>query len=142
MERQNFVLDLNASLQEQIMALEERPRALVVEDERAIARLVGLTLERLDFEVEIAPDGLDALERIHRRAPDLILLDVMLPYVDGFDILRRVRALYGDSVRVIMLTSKSEDADVFNGYRAGADAYLNKPFNPLELTTFVRRVMG
>lgn len=124
------------------MALEERPRALVVEDERAIARLVGLTLERLDFEVEIAPDGLDALERIHRRAPDLILLDVMLPYVDGFDILRRVRTLYGDSVRVIMLTSKSEDEDVFNGYRAGADAYLNKPFNPLELTTFVRRVMG
>lgn len=123
-------------------AVLERKRALVADDEAAIARLIRMTLERLGFEVEVASDGQAAIDMVESRRPDLLILDVMMPYVDGFEVLRRVRREHGEQVRIIMLTAKTEDGDVFTGYRNGADAYLTKPFNPAELATFVRRIMS
>ena len=118
----------------------ERPLALIAEDERSIARLIGLSLEHLGFDVQIASDGREALRLLAENPPQLAVLDIMMPYVDGLEVLRTLRAKHGDDIRVIMLTAKSEDADVFQGYRQGADAYLTKPFNPRELSLFVRRV--
>jgi two-component system alkaline phosphatase synthesis response regulator PhoP/two-component system response regulator VicR len=122
-------------------AVLERPRALIAEDERAIAKLIRLSLERLGYEVEVASDGIEALTLIRQNPPKLVLLDVMMPYIDGFEVLKRIRREYGDGLRIIMLTARTEDRDVFQGYRDGADAYLTKPFNPYELSLFVRRVM-
>lgn len=118
----------------------ERPLALIAEDERSIARLIKLSLEHLGFEVQVASDGLEALKLLSQNPPQLAVLDIMMPYVDGLEVLRAVREMHGDDVRVIMLTAKAEDMDVFQGYRQGADAYLTKPFNPRELSLFVRRV--
>lgn len=118
----------------------ERPLALIAEDERSIARLIKLSLEHLGFEVQVASDGLEALKLLSQNPPKLAVLDIMMPYVDGLEVLRAVREMHGDDIRVIMLTAKAEDMDVFQGYRQGADAYLTKPFNPRELSLFVRRV--
>lgn len=145
MEQNVLVVDLvkiSESGAPQRAAVLDRKRALVADDESAIARLIRMTLERLGFEVEVARDGAEALDQMEVRRPDLLILDVMMPYIDGFEVLRRVRREHGDRVRIIMLTAKTEDGDVFRGYRNGADAYLTKPFNPAELATFVRRIMS
>jgi two-component system alkaline phosphatase synthesis response regulator PhoP len=116
-------------------------KILAVDDERHIVRLVQVNLERAGYEVVTAFDGKDALEKVEAENPDLVVLDVMMPYMDGFEVLQQLRK--NPSTRelpVIMLTAKAQDADVFRGWQSGVDCYLTKPFNPMELISFVKRI--
>jgi len=116
-------------------------KILAVDDERHIVRLVQVNLERAGYEVVTAFDGKDALEKVESENPDLVVLDVMMPYMDGFEVLQNLRK--NPSTRelpVIMLTAKAQDADVFRGWQSGVDCYLTKPFNPMELIVFVKRI--
>ena len=118
-----------------------KKRILVVDDEKHIVRLVQLNLERAGYEVITAYDGLEALEKVQSEHPDMIVLDVMMPRLDGFETLRRLRANPETAeIPVIMLTAKSQEQDIFTGWQSGADCYLTKPFNPMELLTFVKRI--
>ena len=113
---------------------------LTVDDERNIVRLVQVNLERQGYNVVTAFDGRQALEKIAEARPDLVICDVMMPQMDGFELLRHIRLNRATrELPVIMLTAKAMDHDIFEGYRYGATCYLTKPFNPLELINFVRR---
>lgn len=111
-------------------------KILIVEDEAAIADIVAFNLEREKHEVEAVYDGLAGLERAQSGEFDLILLDVMLPGMDGFEICRRVREK--SSVPIIMLTAREEETDKVFGLEAGADDYMTKPFSMRELMARVR----
>lgn len=112
-------------------------RVLVVDDEAAIRDLVGTYLRTEGFVVDEAADGDEALHRHERQPADLIVLDLRLPTVDGFDVLRE---LHG-SVPVIVLSARSEETDKLIGLELGADDYLTKPFSPRELVARVRAVL-
>lgn len=114
-------------------------RILVVDDEAGIRDLVGTYLRNEGFEVDDAVDGDEALDRFARRPPDLIVLDLRLPTVDGFDVLREVRR--SSSTPVIVLSARSEEPDKLIGLELGADDYLTKPFSPRELVARVRAVL-
>lgn len=116
-------------------------RVLVCDDERHIVRLIQVNLEKQGYQVITAFDGKDGLEKIRAEKPDLVVLDVMMPYMDGFEVLKNLRRDPDtENIPVIMLTAKAQDKDVFEGYHYGADMYLTKPFNPMELVTFVKRI--
>ncbi len=116
-------------------------KILAVDDERHIVRLVQVNLERQGYEVVTAFDGKEALEKVESENPDLIVLDVMMPYMDGFEVLQHLKKNQNTrDIPVIMLTAKAQDADVFRGWQSGVDCYLTKPFNPMELIAFVRRI--
>jgi two-component system, OmpR family, phosphate regulon response regulator PhoB len=118
------------------------PTILVVDDEPPILELVRYTLEDEQIRVLEAADGLQALEAALAARPDLILLDVQMPGLDGLEVCRRLRAdpsLAG--TRIVMLTAAGQDADRARGLAAGADEYLTKPFSPLALFTLVRSLL-
>ncbi len=116
-------------------------KVLACDDERHIVRLIQVNLERAGYEVVTAFDGREALKKIDEEHPDMVILDVMMPYMDGFETLKNIRANPATrNLPVIMLTAKAQDQDVFQGYSHGVDIYLTKPFNPLELLTFVKRI--
>jgi two-component system alkaline phosphatase synthesis response regulator PhoP len=116
-------------------------KILVVDDERHIVRLIQVNLERQGYNVVTAHDGKEALEKVASERPDLVVLDVMMPYMDGFEVLRNLRRNPETAeLPVIMLTAKAQDQDVFRGWQEGVDMYLTKPFNPQELLTFVKRI--
>jgi two-component system alkaline phosphatase synthesis response regulator PhoP/two-component system response regulator VicR len=116
-------------------------KILAVDDEKHIVRLVQVNLERAGYQVLTAYDGIDALEKVKAEKPDMIVCDVMMPRMDGFEVLRNLKADAGTrDIPVIMLTAKAQDADVFKGWQSGVDAYLTKPFNPMELLAFVKRI--
>lgn len=116
-------------------------KILAVDDERHIVRLVEINLIRDGYQVVTANNGRQALEKVAAEKPDLIIMDVMMPEMDGFAALQQLKADPAtSSIPVIMLTAKAQDADVFQGWKSGADLYLTKPFNPKELLTFVRRI--
>jgi len=118
---------------------ERRVKVLVCDDERHIVRLIQVNLERLGYEVVTAFDGRQALEKLKEDKPDLVLLDVMMPYVDGYEVLRYIRKNpETEHLPVIMLTVRAQDEDVFEGYRQGADMYLTKPFDPAD----IQRIFG
>ena len=118
-------------------------KILAVDDERHIVRLIQVNLERAGYQVSTAFDGNEALKKVEGDKPDLIVLDVMMPRMDGFEVLKRLQANPETrEVPVIMLTAKAQDADVFRGWASGVSAYLTKPFNPLELITFVKRIFS
>jgi DNA-binding response OmpR family regulator len=112
---------------------------LVVDDEAYILDLVRLYLERDGFRVESAQDGGLGLELIRRLAPALVILDIMLPGLDGFEVCRRVRT--ESDVPILMLTARDEDIDKIVGLELGADDYLSKPFNPRELMARVKAIL-
>ncbi|MBB6051485.1 response regulator transcription factor [Armatimonas rosea] len=117
-------------------------RILAVDDEPNIVRLIQVNLERMGYTVETANNGVQALEKIRANRPDLVVSDVMMPEMDGFELLSSIRrdpAL--ETLPVIMLTAKTQDKDVLSGYSRGADMYLTKPFNPMELISFVKRIL-
>ena len=114
-------------------------RILVVDDEKEIADVIELYLKNEGFEVEKFYTGKDALVSIEKAAPDMALLDVMLPDIDGFEVLQKIREKY--NFPVIMLTAKTEYMDKINGLMLGADDYMAKPFNPLELVARVNSQM-
>lgn len=116
-------------------------KILAVDDEKHIVRLVQVNLERAGYEVITANDGREALQKVKDEQPDLVVLDVMMPYMDGFEVLQNLRRNPETAdIPVIMLTAKAQDADVFKGWQSGVDCYLTKPFNPMELITFVKRI--
>ncbi len=116
-------------------------KVLVCDDERHIVRLIQVNLERQGYQVVTAFDGKEGLEKIRAEKPNLVVLDVMMPYMDGFEVLKSIRREpETENLPVIMLTAKAQDKDVFEGYHYGADMYLTKPFNPMELVTFVKRI--
>ena len=116
-------------------------KILVVDDERHIVRLVEVNLTRAGYEILTAYDGVEALEKVKADKPDMIVLDVMMPRMDGFEVLKRLQADAGtQDIPVIMLTAKAQDADIFRGWSSGVSSYLTKPFNPRELLTFVERI--
>ena len=115
---------------------------LVVDDEINIRRLVQVNLEREGYIVSQAVNGQEALDKIQQDQPDLIVLDVMMPIMDGFDTLKALMAdPKTENIPVIMLTAKAGDQDIFKGWASGVSAYLTKPFNPRELLMFVERVL-
>jgi two-component system KDP operon response regulator KdpE len=114
-------------------------RILVVDDERRMVGFIRLNLEQDGFEVIEAYNGNAALERLRDSLPDLILLDVMMPDIDGFEVLRMIREI--SQVPVIMLTAKGEEDDKVKGLELGADDYITKPFSPRELVSRVKAVL-
>ncbi|UCF60393.1 MAG: response regulator transcription factor [Anaerolineaceae bacterium] len=114
-------------------------RILVVDDEANIIDLTSLYLEREGFQVDSATDGAQALEKIRDLEPALIVLDIMLPEVDGFEVCRQTRAT--SDVPIIMLTARDDDVDKIVGLELGADDYLTKPFNPRELVARVKAIL-
>jgi DNA-binding response OmpR family regulator len=112
---------------------------LVVDDERNIVELVRLYLEKEGFNVVAASDGEQALIQYERAGPDLVVLDVMLPKLDGFEVCRELRRR-GD-VPILMLTARSEDIDAIVGLELGADDYVTKPFNPRALVARVKAIL-
>jgi two-component system, OmpR family, alkaline phosphatase synthesis response regulator PhoP len=114
-------------------------RILVVDDERRMVGFIRLNLEQDGFEVIEAHNGSEALERLRDSLPDLVLLDVMMPDIDGFEVLRTIREI--SQIPVIMLTAKSEEDDIVKGLELGADDYVTKPFSPRELVTRVKAVL-
>lgn len=119
----------------------DKKRILVVDDERHIVRLVQVNLERAGYEVLTAFDGVEALEKVKTEMPDMLVLDVMMPRMDGFEVLKNLQndPRY-QNIPVIMLTAKAQDADIFKGWASGVSSYLTKPFNPRELLVFVERI--
>lgn len=113
---------------------------LVVEDERSISEVVSLYLKRAGYTVRTAYDGKAAVAAIEEKMPDLIVLDLMLPHVDGMEITRWIRSL-GSDTPIIMLTARREEADRIAGLESGADDYVIKPFSPAELVSRVRAVL-
>jgi len=113
---------------------------LLVDDEPSILALARMYLERENFRVEAVSDGEAALESIKRLSPALVVLDVMLPKLDGFEVCRRLR-LGNNPIAIIMLTARDEDIDKILGLELGADDYLTKPFNPRELVARVKAIL-
>ena len=114
-------------------------RILLVEDDLSLQRSATLLLERAGFTVQVAADGAEALDIVGRDRFDLLLLDVMLPRVDGFEVCRQVRRT--SRVPIVMLTARSDITDVVVGLELGADDYITKPFEGPELTARVRAVL-
>jgi len=115
------------------------PTILLVEDEHELARVVTRELETLGYQVAHAADGLRALELHHAHQPDLVILDWMLPKLDGLEVLRRIRQT--SPVPILMLTARKEEVDRIIGLEVGADDYLTKPFSVRELAARVRALL-
>jgi two-component system, OmpR family, response regulator MtrA len=111
-------------------------RILVVDDDTAISEMIGIVLKGEGYEPEFAADGAEAIELFRSMRPDLVLLDLMLPGIDGIQVCATIRAESG--VPIIMLTAKGETTDVVKGLESGADDYVVKPFNPKELVARIR----
>ena len=114
-------------------------RILVVDDERVIVKGIKFNLENEGYEVECAYDGVEAVEIVRNVKIDLVILDLMMPKLDGLETCRRIREF--STVPIIMLTAKSEDTDKLLGFEYGADDYITKPFNILELKSRVRAIL-
>lgn len=114
-------------------------RVLVVEDESIVREVVSDYLKREGIEVETAIDGQQALDKFNERRPDLVLLDIMLPKIDGLEVCRRIRSQ--SNIPIIMVTAKSEETDTIIGLGVGADDYMSKPFSPRELVARVKAVL-
>ncbi len=114
---------------------------LVVDDEPTIADVVARYLERAGYRTRVASDGLQAIESAARQRPDLVVLDLMLPGLDGLEVMRRLRDQDPERIAVILLTAKGEESDRVIGLRLGADDYVVKPFSPAELVARVDAVL-
>lgn len=114
-------------------------KVLVVDDEKNIVQLVRMYLNSEGFDVEVARDGLDALDKVRQVKPRLVVLDLMLPGMNGLDVCKQIRQ--DSDVPIIMLTARGDDVDRIVGLELGADDYLPKPFNPRELVARVKAVL-
>jgi DNA-binding response OmpR family regulator len=123
------------------MAEPSRGTVLVVDDEPTIVEIVGRYIERAGFAVERAGDGLEALRLAELHRPDLVVLDVMLPGLDGIEVMRQLQERPGPRTPVILLTARGEENDRLVGLRHGADDYVVKPFSPAELVARVEAVL-
>jgi two-component system response regulator MtrA len=114
-----------------------KARILVVDDDEALAEMIGIVLRNDGFEPVFCADGAQALDVFRSSKPDLVLLDLMLPGMDGIEVCRQVRA--ESDVPIVMLTAKADTSDVVRGLESGADDYVPKPFKPAELVAYARR---
>ncbi|MEZ4770374.1 MAG: response regulator transcription factor [Caldilineales bacterium] len=114
-------------------------KILIVDDEPRVSRLVTEVLTAVGYEVVTAAAGTTAIEKVALEQPDLVLLDILLPQMDGYQVCSRIREF--SDVPVIMLTAKARDTDILRGFDAGADDYLTKPFNAKELVARVKAVL-
>lgn len=114
-------------------------RVLIIEDDDAIRSQTALLLRDEEYEVDEAGNGTDGIARFDARAPDCVILDVMLPDIDGFEVCRRLRAR--SDVPIVMVTARTDSFDVVAGLEAGADDYVGKPFEPKELSARVRALL-
>ena len=114
---------------------------LVVDDEPTIVEIVGRYMERAGFETYTAADGYRALDAATEHRPDLVVLDVMLPGIDGIEVMERLQEREGPPIAVILLTARGEESDRLVGLRHGADDYVVKPFSPAELVARVEAVL-
>jgi DNA-binding response OmpR family regulator len=122
---------------------EGRPVILAADDDPDILKLVVFRLERSGYIVLQARDGEEALRLALERKPDLLVVDVMMPKIDGLELVRRLRAEEATSrIPIMMLTARAQDTDLEAGFEAGADDYLRKPFSPLELQARVQAILG
>lgn len=118
-----------------------RGSVLVVDDEPTIGEVVSRYLERAGYNARVATDGVQALAAVAHRRPDLVVLDLMLPGIDGLEVMRRFREQGPDRIATILLTAKGEESDRVVGLRLGADDYVVKPFSPAELVARVDAVL-
>ena len=114
-------------------------KILVIEDEEGIIHLINLYLKNAGYTVVVAKDGADGLAMHVRERPNLVILDIMLPAIDGFEVCRRIRAW--SQTPILMLTARGDEEDRLNGFEVGADDYLVKPFSPRELVSRVRAIL-
>jgi DNA-binding response OmpR family regulator len=119
--------------------MDNKIQILVIEDEPSVGEVVSLYLRRAEYEVVVARNGRDALDVLDFQFPQLIILDLMLPEVDGWEVLQWVRAR--SNVPIIVLTARREESDRIAGLDMGADDYITKPFSPQELVSRVRAVL-
>lgn len=123
--------------------MSERPLVLVADDDPDILSLVTLRLERDGYEMIGAPDGERAVEKALERTPDLALIDVSMPKLDGYEVTERLRQHEPTSaIPIILLTGRVQDSDVARGIEAGADDYVKKPFSTADLRTRVQAALG
>ena len=116
---------------------------LIVDDELSILVPIKFLLEKNDYQVDLAQSGRDALDKIAQSKPDLILLDIMLPDLDGYEIFQMIRENpQWDDIKVIYLTAKNRDVDIAKGLNLGVDAYVTKPFSNAELLEQVRSLLN
>ncbi len=113
-------------------------KILVVEDDLSILELIKFTLTKEGYDVFEATDGEQALEQIEERSPDLIVLDIMLPKIDGIEVCKRARQKLGYQTYIVMVTAKGDEVDKIIGLEVGADDYMTKPFSPRELVVRIK----
>lgn len=118
-------------------------KIVLAEDEAQIARLIEFKLKKEGYQVTWKENGEEALKAIKAEKPDLILLDVMMPVMDGYEVLRRLKEDENlRSIPVVMLTARAQERDVVKGIDLGAEDYITKPFHPAELLARVKRILG
>lgn len=117
-------------------------KVLIVDDEPNIVTSLTFLMKKSGFETSVARDGDDALTEVERFGPDLVLLDVMMPKRDGFEVCQKLRAAGHTELKIILLTAKGRETEVAKGLAIGADAYVTKPFSTRELVELVNRLMA
>jgi DNA-binding response OmpR family regulator len=117
-------------------------RVLIVDDEPNIVLSLDFLMRRQGFETRQVEDGLQVVAQVEDFHPDLVLLDVSLPGLDGFEICRQLRAGIGHDLKIVMLTARGRESEVAKGMAAGADSYVTKPFSTRDLVDHVRRLIG
>ncbi|HEY9624092.1 MAG TPA: response regulator [Crinalium sp.] len=115
------------------------PHVLLVDDEAPLRDSLTYTLQKEGYQVSTAADGLTAIKQFHKQVPDIILLDIMLPEVDGMEVCWRIRAF--SDIPIVMLTAKDQDIDKSWGLEAGADDYITKPFNTRDLLNRIKAAL-
>ena len=117
----------------------ERPKVLVIDDDMNLLRLLKRTLVKADYDVVVASSGLDGLKQMYQERPDIVVLDVMMPVMDGWEVCKRIREL--SNVPIIMLTAKSEEDDKVRGFELGVDDYVTKPFSFAEFAARIGAIL-
>jgi len=118
------------------------PRVLIVDDEPNIVTSLNFLMKKSGFETSVARDGEEALAEVERFRPDLVLLDVMMPKRDGFEVCQMLRAAGHSELKIILLTAKGRETEVAKGLAVGADAYVTKPFSTRDLVDQVSRMLA
>jgi len=117
-------------------------RVLIVDDEPNIVVSLQFLMRKGGFETSVARDGEEALLEVERFRPDLVLLDVMMPRKDGYEVCQQLRSSGWDDLKIVMLTAKGRESEITKGLALGADAYVNKPFSTSDLVDTVTRLLG
>lgn len=118
------------------------PKVLIVDDEPNIVVSLDFLMRQQGYETRTVDDGLRAVEEAVAFRPDIVLLDVSLPGLDGFEVCRALRATLDDTLKIVMLTARGRETEVAKGLALGADSYVTKPFSTRELVTHVRQLLG